>query len=152
LNTAIETRPGSYVLWLQLHERKSIRVGSLGLICFEPGIYAYTGSAFGPGGVASRLGRHFRADKKKRWHIDYLRPVGRVTAAWVSYSPQRFEHRWASILGGLAGAVLPVPGFGSSDCRCRSHLIRFARRTPSDVLDKCAQGEAPIVTIIRKCE
>jgi hypothetical protein len=27
----------------------------------------------------------------------------------------------------MPGASLPVPGFGASDCRCQTHLMRFGR-------------------------
>jgi len=117
---------GTYIVWLYLDRARRIRVGSLGVVTFEPGHYAYVGSAFGPGGIRARLGRHFRRHKKTRWHIDYLSRVGLIQAAWVSYGSQRLEHHWAGVLQGLPGARLPVARFGASDCRCRTHLTGFS--------------------------
>ena len=114
-------------MWLRLERARRLRVGGLGVVAFRPGYYAYVGSAFGPGGVRSRLGRHFRLQKKKRWHIDYLRSVCHLEAAWVCYESQRLEHQWADLLRGLAGAWLPVVHFGSSDCRCEAHLAGFSK-------------------------
>ncbi len=114
-------------MWLYLYRAGHIRVGSLGVVAFEPGHYAYVGSAFGPGGIRARLGRHFRRDKKTRWHIDYLSSVSQVQGAWVSYGSQRLEHHWAGVLQGLPGAWLPVARFGSSDCHCETHLTGFAK-------------------------
>jgi Uri superfamily endonuclease len=115
------------MVWLYLHRARRIRVGSLGVIVFEPGHYAYVGSAFGPGGIRARLGRHFRRHKKTRWHIDYLSGVSQVQGAWVSYGSQRLEHHWAGVLQGLAGAWPPIARFGASDCRCRTHLTGFSK-------------------------
>jgi len=147
VHPVLESRPGTYVLWLRLDGVKHLRIGKLGDATFEPGFYAYVGSAFGPGGVRARLGRHARADKTHRWHIDYLRSAGRVVEAWVSYDLERHEHRWAGVLSNLAGARLPVPGFGASDCGCPSHLIRFSRQ-PS--LRKFLDCEPAVATEIRR--
>jgi Uri superfamily endonuclease len=123
----LEVRPGTYVLWLRLAHSRRIRIGSLGDCRFAPGSYAYVGSAFGPGGVAARVGRHLRAEKRRRWHIDYLRIAADVQGVWTGYAGRQCEHRWASILAGLPGAEIPVRRFGATDCACPGHLIWFAR-------------------------
>jgi hypothetical protein len=73
-----------------------IRVGRLGKLGFDTGIYAYVGSALGPGGVAARLSRHIAGARKDRWHIDYLLGEGEVIGArgkhfscWFSASSRR---------------------------------------------------------------
>lgn len=119
--------PGTYVLWLQLAGDQRVRVGRLGDFSFPAGIYGYVGSAFGPGGLRSRLGRHFRCRKKNRWHVDYLRESADVAGAWLSYDAQGHEHEWARALTGMRGAGIAVPGFGASDCDCISHLVRFSK-------------------------
>lgn len=123
----LESRPGSYVLWLTLAEAHRLQIGKLGATRFEAGFYAYVGSALGPGGVRARVRRHLRVDKARRWHIDYLRTAGEVRAVWLSYDPERHEHHWAAVLCQIPGSVIPLYGFGSSDCDCKSHLIRFGR-------------------------
>jgi Uri superfamily endonuclease len=106
-----------------------IEVGRLGAFAFEPGWYMYSGSAFGPGGLAARVERHLGPIRRRHWHIDYLRAAGAVVVEiWISSGMPCREHEWASILAGEYGGGWPVAGFGCSDCRCRSHLIYFERR------------------------
>jgi len=101
-----------------------LRVGALGELTFEPGYYAYVGSA--RRGLAPRLRRHLRRKAKKmRWHVDYLRrgaePV--AAAAWTGRRADECALS-RSVAALCAGSV---PRFGSSDCRCPSHLHYFPR-------------------------
>jgi len=112
-------------------------------MAIEPGWYLYVGSAFGPGGVRSRVLRHWRRRKPRHWHVDYLREYLRLAGAWYSYAPERLEHRWAIAFAGLPGMV-PVPGFGCSDCTCRTHLC-FTTQAPSrDEFMHAAGANAPV--------
>ena len=123
----IPTEPGPYVLWLWLSKSRSIGVGKLGKLDFSKGWYAYVGSAMGPGGVAARVGRHYKLKKKKHWHIDYLRPATRVEGLFWRTDPLGREHIWAQRLGVVPLAGQPVYGFGATDCRCISHLFYYPR-------------------------
>lgn len=125
MNPGIPRTPGTYLLSLYVRRTTIIQIGRLGLIPFRRGWYAYVGSAFGPGGLAARLGRHLRAEKKPHWHIDYLRALAEPRRIWFSTAPQSLEHAWAA---GLCRAAVPIPGFGSSDCRCPSHLYYYSAR------------------------
>ncbi len=116
--------PGTYALILHLAQARAIQVGRLGMFRFPAGFYAYLGSAYGPGGLRARLGRHLADEKRLHWHIDYLRQAAPVTALWL-VERQRQECTWAQALATLPGARQPVPGFGASDCACPSHLIHF---------------------------
>ncbi len=93
------------------------------------GWYVYVGSAFGPGGLAARVGRHLRLRKTARWHVDYLPAAAEPVGVWTSTDPVSREHAWAAIFQSLPGASIPLPGFGASDCRCPAHLF-FVRRPP----------------------
>lgn len=96
----------------------------LGNPALEPGIYVYAGSAFGPGGIRARVGRHLRADKKPHWHIDHL--SSRADCIDVKTYPGGRECDLVAVLC-ADGATVPVAGFGSSDCRdCAAHLVRLA--------------------------
>lgn len=119
---------GTYVLFLEVISLTRIAVGKLGIHEFNAGRYAYVGSAFGPGGLAARLAHHCRRNGSPHWHIDYLRPHARIQIIWHARTERACEHLWARALLRLQGASLPIPGFGSTDCRCRAHLIRFSRR------------------------
>lgn len=122
----MDSNPGTYVLVLKSSGRKHIRVGKNGRLEIDRGHYLYVGSAFGPGGLLSRVSRHCREEKPKRWHIDFLRPHARLVEVWYAYGPERLEHRWAKVLERVE-ATVPVPGFGSSDCRCGTHLFCVAQ-------------------------
>jgi Uri superfamily endonuclease len=119
---------GSYALLLRLNESDRIRIGGLGEWRFAAGYYLYLGSALGPGGLAARLRRHLLPEKRPFWHIDYLRGRATVAGVWYVEKPVRYEHTWAAAAGLLPGATIPVPRFGSSDCRCPAHLVYFQER------------------------
>jgi len=78
-----ELEKGCYVLFLRLTDECSIKIGSLGIHKMPRGLYAYVGSAKGPGGLKARVKRHFKKVKKIKWHIDYLiaRPECFIEAA-----------------------------------------------------------------------
>ena len=111
---------GSYILFVDLEHPAIIRVGSLGLFDFEEGTYAYCGSALN--GLEGRLARHFSDHRRKRWHIDYLLDEGRAMEALVIPSTARLECFLNRLVASMPGSREPVRGFGSSDCRCSSHL------------------------------
>jgi len=119
-------QPGTYVLFVRLDNPCAISVGRRGTAALEPGLYAYTGSALGPGGLAARIDRHLRRNKRPHWHIDGLTTAAPVTALWWQEGPHRLECQWAAALGAGPGTVVPVPRFGASDCRCPAHLFRVA--------------------------
>ncbi|WP_121821850.1 GIY-YIG nuclease family protein [Halostella salina] len=119
--------PGTYVLAVAFDEAATIEVGALGERAFDPGIYAYVGSAFGPGGF-SRVDRHRELAAGERdarhWHIDYV--LGHPTAslaAVVKFPEMDVECALASSLPGD-----PVSEFGASDCDCEAHLLRAPDR------------------------
>lgn len=124
----LNSEPGTYVLILHSETATRVRVGRWGELEVRPGYYLYVGSAFGPGGLRSRVSRHARKGKVKHWHVDYLREVTELTTIWYSYESKHLEHEWAQALAGLPG-IEPVKGFGCSDCTCDAHLF-FARRKP----------------------
>lgn len=121
----IPAEKGVYVLFLESRRETSIPVGRLGVMRIQAGFYAYIGSAYGGGGLRSRLGRHLQTAKGCRWHIDYIRRHMRAAAVWYT-SEDISEHRIADRFKMLGGAV-HMPGFGSSDCKCESHLFFFEK-------------------------
>lgn len=127
VQSVLPSAPGTYALVMQVVEPAQIGIGRWGRLEASPGFYVYVGSAFGPGGLAARVGRHCRDAKRLHWHIDYLRGHAELTAVWFSDAPQRLEHRWAATLDAMRG-YRPVAGFGCSDCSCVSHLFFSARR------------------------
>jgi Uri superfamily endonuclease len=120
--------PGTYALVLRSAAPQEILVGKLGTLAVQPGSYVYVGSALGPGGLASRVGRHARAAKRCRWHIDYLVAIAALDEVWYTVDPARRECQFADTLRQIRGATVPLEGFGASDCRCRAHLLLFHKR------------------------
>lgn len=113
-----------YVLVVEVRARVS--VGRLGALHLD-GCYLYVGSARGPGGQR-RIERHRRLSRGLArvgpWHIDRLLTAGRLLALVAADTDDRLE---CALAGALAARGLEVvPGFGSSDCRCRGHLFRVS--------------------------
>jgi Uri superfamily endonuclease len=121
----LPTLSGTYALVLAADNEREVQIGKLGVLHMLPGIYVYVGSALGPGGLASSVGRHARCEKKLRWHIDYLRAAAEIEEVWYATGNSHRECRWARVLGTLPGASVPLPRFGASDCDCSSHLCFF---------------------------
>ena len=117
------TGKGSYVLVLRLDEPRSIDVGKLGRVCFPAGVYLYFGSALN--GLNGRIQRHLRREKKAHWHIDPLTSLASIEEVWWIDDGRNWECGWANRAAGLPRWNWSVAGFGSSDCRCNSHLHAF---------------------------
>lgn len=130
---------GSYVLILYLPEAAFMPVGRLGERGFAAGFYLYVGSARGSGGLRSRLQRHLRQNKTAHWHIDHLRRRAEAVEAWFVESSEPLECRWGAILRAQPGLVIPVPGFGSSDCRCPAHLF-YSAEPPGSAVRQSLEG------------
>jgi sugar fermentation stimulation protein A len=116
---------GSYLLVLRIPRPLLLPVGALGPLSFQGGYYVYVGS--GMGGLTARMQRHLRRRKRLHWHIDYL--LAEAEPKSVKALPirtlQRLECSLARDVTRLGERA--VPDFGSSDCRCPSHLVRFER-------------------------
>ncbi|SNY43261.1 Uri superfamily endonuclease [Orenia metallireducens] len=125
IKRTITAEPGTYILILEAKEVQKVKVGKLGYFDIEKGYYAYVGSAFGSGGVHSRVRRHNKKYKKLYWHIDYLRKETELIEIWYAYGRERYEHKWAQLLESLESSSIPFAGFGSSDCDCPAHLFYF---------------------------
>lgn len=112
---------GTYTLLVERTASDRIEVGALGELSVPSGWYAYTGSALGPGGF-SRVDRHERTaageQDTRHWHIDYLLGAPATQIDHVVRSPGVDIE--CAVAGEIAGSR--VREFGSSDCRCDSHL------------------------------
>ena len=100
-----------------------IRVGSLGVVGFKRGYYVYVGS--GQSYLEKRIQRHKKRIKKVKWHIDYLTTNSgvKVMEAAAYDLPKKYECILADMLRSMG--FKPVKGFGSTDCKCVSHLYRI---------------------------
>ena len=127
--SSVGQKPGTYALVLHAAEERSVEIGRLGRLELQPGFYVYVGSAFGPGGLRARLRHHLKLATRPHWHIDYLRRATRLVEIWYSHDEAVQEHAWADGIRRMRSASTPLSGFGSSDCRCPSHLS-FHPETP----------------------
>ena len=113
---------GTYTLLIDLPEAATITFGAAGERNLDPGIYAYTGSAFGPGGF-SRIDRHHRVatgeNDARHWHVDYL--LGHPGTRIVDVVRSADADIECAVSRGLAGD--PVDEIGASDCDCGTHLV-----------------------------
>jgi len=110
---------GSYLLLLRLRKKKTIEVGKLKRLNFSPGYYLYVGSAMGH--LTARMKRHGRKHQHGHWHIDYLTQAADTVLPIPVRASQRLECEIAKSLSNLVGQG--PPGFGSSDCKCLTHLF-----------------------------
>ncbi len=121
---ALPAAGGAYALTVDLSAALPLRLGRRPPVVLPAGRYVYCGSAYGPGGLRARVGRHLRRGKPVRWHVDRLTAAGRVVEVLVR--PDGDECGLFAALAACPGAVVPLPGFGSSDCRrCPAHLLRL---------------------------
>ena len=112
---------GDYMIVLQMEEDSTITVGSLGDIRFPKGYYVYVGSA--RKNLDQRIAHHKALRKRRHWHMDYLRNACRFTGAIPIRTKEDLEHKLAETLSGIADWT--IPGFGCTDCSCKSHLFGF---------------------------
>jgi sugar fermentation stimulation protein A len=112
---------GSYLLVLEVAQSRRIDAGGLGKVTFPKGYYVYAGSA--RANLTKRVERHLRRRKQFHWHIDFLRDRADSCTALPVRTSEDLEHDLAEALGRLAD--WSIPRFGSSDCKCPTHLFGF---------------------------
>lgn len=113
---------GVYVLVISVSKDIQIDVGSLGSINFAKGLYAYVGSA--QKGLEKRVKRHLRKDKRNFWHIDYLLDNDAAEVLKV-FHKEAGKHEECIAAKKIGKRGVPIRGFGSSDCKCESHLAKI---------------------------
>jgi sugar fermentation stimulation protein A len=69
--------------------------------------------------------RHRHLRKQHHWHIDELRAVAEFHSVLAIRSSTRLECEIAEALSGIAEWT--IPGFGCSDCCCKTHLFGMVR-------------------------
>ena len=113
---------GIYILVISIKEPIIITVGSLGSLKFNGGLYAYVGSA--QNNLKKRVLRHLSRSKRVFWHIDYLLNSEKAEILKVFYknAPKEYECKMAKAIMSFGE---PVIKFGSSDCKCKAHLIKL---------------------------
>ncbi len=141
----IPRQPGTYALLFNVSTEMDIPVGRLGILRLQPGHYVYIGSARGPGGLAGRVQRHLRAEKRLHWHIDYITQHLTPNGILFTTHPLVKECDWVHYLLEAPDTEVPLPGLGSSDCRagCPAHFLRVGPTTFSQLLCTSTGGQKP---------
>lgn len=112
---------GIYVLVISVSNDAKIDVGALGRLNFEKGLYAYVGSA--QTCLEKRIERHLRKTKRRFWHVDYLLDSADVKIVKFFYRKAgKLEE--CRIANKICQKSIPIKNFGSSDCKCKSHLFK----------------------------
>lgn len=112
---------GTYLLVFELKNEEKIKIGNLGEKIFKKGFYVYVGSSMN--NLSKRIKRHFRKKKKLKWHIDYLLLKASNLKSIPIRSAEKLECEIAKELFSISDK--PILRFGSSDCKCESHLFYF---------------------------
>lgn len=113
---------GVYLLVVHLEKGKRICYGKGKENYFKEGFYVYVGSAMK--NLQSRINRHHRKRKKYFWHIDYLLDKGKLLNSIPIRIKDDIECKLASAIREIS--EFGVIGFGSTDCKCPSHLFYFS--------------------------
>ena len=121
----LPSQTGTYCLLFHCSTASQVTIGKLGTYQIKPGYYCYIGSAFGRGGLKSRITRHLQINKRNHWHLDYLRPHLNPVEIWYSTDTIKREHQWAELLLKDKQSSIPIKKFGSSDCDCPAHLFYY---------------------------
>jgi endonuclease-3 len=128
------TDSGVYCLLLRLAKGRTIRVARRERT-FPAGYYLYVGSAMN--GLEARIRRHLSSKKKPHWHIDSLTRHANIHRVFRQLIRSKdAECRLARKLSSRKDTT-EIRGFGSSDCRCSSHLFYFQAKpdfNPFDLL------------------
>ena len=130
---------GTYLLVIELNKDLRIDIGKLGSIEFKSGFYIYVGSALN--GLEQRIHRHLRKQKKLHWHIDYLLQPARIIDIFYKEGSVKEECDIARI---LSRQFSSIPGFGCSDCNCKTHLFYGFKKEILSSIEKLQMRHYPI--------
>ena len=120
----MKSSSGSYVLIIQNTRNHNMSIGKLGRVHFKKGLYAYVGSAMNYQ-LLNRVMRHIKPKNQKmiHWHIDYFLSDENTSIKKIYLLPAKIkeECQIAELVQEMASNT--IYKFGSSDCKCSSHLF-----------------------------
>jgi Uri superfamily endonuclease len=124
---------GCYILVINLKNAQKIQIGKLGEVFFKKGFYVYIGSAMN--GLDGRIKRHLLSEKKLHWHIDYLLQKAEVVDVFYKETKKKIECRTAEKFYETLECII---GFGSSDCKCCSHLFYSTKKQIKQIINNAS--------------
>ena len=117
---------GCYCLIISMTKSEKLQIGHLhDNYKFKKGYYVYVGSAMNS--LVARINRHLSDEKKMHWHIDYLLESEHAIIREILFniSDEKIECDLAREISKDGEKII---NFGSSDCKCDSHLLYFKRK------------------------
>ena len=136
---------GVYTLIIRSTEPCKVLAGRRHSVAFERGLYLYTGSALGRGSTSleGRIGRHLSREKRDFWHIDRILSSESVHVISVIFAKTTRKAECGVNTEFLKDSDINVLAkrIGSSDCRCKSHLL-VARGGPDALKRKIKSSYA----------
>ncbi len=127
----IPSLPGYYLLIFRIYRKLTITTRGNKVFSLNPGIYVYIGSAYGPGGLRSRIMRHLRRNKKVFWHVDYLTTnnyVELVGFVIINITSRKSIDLENFLSKQMQKYLEPILGFGCSDKRKDISHLYYCRR------------------------
>jgi len=116
---------GIYALCIVVDIDFYSKIGALGNIFFQKGLYVYVGSALNS--LEPRLLRHIGKSKgnvgRLHWHIDYLLINSSVRIVDIFFK-ETLDREECSLAEFVSLHGVGVSNFGSSDCNCDGHLFK----------------------------
>ncbi len=109
---------GFYILYFRLACSVEVRIGGGRRLVLAPGLYAYVGSAGGPGGLRARLSRHLLGRVSRlHWHIDHVTTSSCYNPVGVSICVGAYGRACEACTSRrLEGeGFTPLHGFGATD-------------------------------------
>ncbi len=117
---------GAYLLFFDIRQPLKVALRNRQPTVLSPGQYIYAGSANGPGGLGARVARHLEGTGKLHWHIDHVTGPNPPQCAFLI--PDAAECSLVQGIRDEMAAIVPMPGFGASDCSsCESHFLLLPR-------------------------
>jgi Uri superfamily endonuclease len=110
------------MLIISVNQNINVNIGILGNQNLEKGYYIYVGSA--QTNLEKRILHHNKLDKKKFWHIDYLMECEETKISNVFYKKEGKQGE-CKLADNISKKCYSIRDFGSSDCKCKSHLFRI---------------------------
>lgn len=133
-----EIGKGSYSIIFKLSNDEKLEIGALRTIFLNRGFYVYNGSAYGAGGLRSRIKHHVEKKKRLHWHIDYVTSSGKCKILKVIACKKRNLERSASLeMLEEKESFVGIPRFGATDDKAaKTHLFLIRANSEEEALKR----------------
>ena len=98
---------GTYALVFRSSAPFQAVAGRLGTVFLSSGYWIYVGSAFGAGGLRSRLSHHLKPSHRPHWHLDPIKSALVPVEIWTTTDPVGREHDWATLFSDFNEGIPP---------------------------------------------